>query len=230
MVDLTFDMEPEFRALYESCKTETLTSIERMHAFWTAVHYVEAAGITGDIVECGVWRGGSMTLAAKTLAAMGQTTRDLWLYDTFEGMTAPTAADIQTMSGRTAKDVLASAHKTETDPFWAIAQRNIVERNMAATGYPAQRLRFVQGLVEETIPAQAPESIAILRLDTDWYESTRHELIHMWPRLIGGGVLIVDDYGYWQGARRAVDEYFSTLAQPPFLARVDYTGRVAIKR
>ena len=96
----------------------------------------------------------------------------------------------------------------------------------AATGYPAERLHFVEGKVEDTIPEQAPERIALLRLDTDWYESTRHELEHLYPRLSPGGVLIIDDYGHWEGARQAVDEYFKGEV---YLHRIDYTGRLAIK-
>src|ERR1051325_10354963 len=87
----------------------------------------------------------------------------------------------------------------------------------------------LEGTVEETIPAQAPERIALLRLDTDWYESTRHELVHLYPRLVPGGVLIIDDYGHWEGARKAVDEYIAQNNLRLFLNRIDYAGRLAIK-
>jgi hypothetical protein len=100
---------------------------------------------------------------------------------------------------------------------------------MRSTGYPDQRLHFIRGTVEETIPGAAPSRLALLRLDTDWYESTRHELLHLYPRLADGGVLIVDDYGHWEGARRAVDEYFAEHPPLPLLARVDYTARIAVK-
>jgi hypothetical protein len=98
-----------------------------------------------------------------------------------------------------------------------------------ATGYPADKLHFVRGPVEQTLPHNAPAELALLRLDTDWYESTRHELEHLYPRVSDGGVLIIDDYGHWEGARRAVDEYFERQAKPLLLNRIDYTGRVAIK-
>ena len=104
-----------------------------------------------------------------------------------------------------------------------------VRELVLSTGYPAERLHLVHGPVEETLPARAPEEIALLRLDTDWYESTRHELVHLYPRLADGGVLIIDDYGHWEGARRAVDEYFATEAPSLMLNRVDYTARIAIK-
>ncbi len=230
MTDLTFDIEEEFQRLHETCASETMTSIERMYALWHAVRYVERARIAGDIVECGVWRGGSMMLAAKTLVSAGSTGRRLWLYDTFEGMTAPGAVDVQAMSGQRADLILADEARTADNPFWAIARRDVVEANLHATGYPAEKLVFVEGRVEETLPAAAPEQIAILRLDTDWYESTRAELTHLWPRLAVGGVLIVDDYGYWEGARLAVDEFLASLPDPPLLSRVDFTGRVGVKR
>jgi hypothetical protein len=90
-------------------------------------------------------------------------------------------------------------------------------------------VHFVQGPVEETLPGTTPDSVALLRLDTDWYESTLHELTHLYPRMSAGGVLIIDDFGHWDGARRAVTEYFSTSAKPILLTRTDYTGRMGIK-
>jgi len=105
-----------------------------------------------------------------------------------------------------------------------------VQANLGRTGYPAERIHYVKGKVEETIPATLPSRIALLRLDTDWYESTRHELQHLYPLLSTHGVLIIDDYGHWQGARQAVDEYFAASAEPVFLHRVDYTARLVVKR
>jgi O-methyltransferase len=85
------------------------------------------------------------------------------------------------------------------------------------------------GKVEDTFPKDTPDKIAILRLDTDWYESTRHELIHLYPKLSIGGVLIIDDYGHWEGARKAVDEYINDNTLRILLNRIDYTGRIAVK-
>ncbi|MFC7470447.1 TylF/MycF/NovP-related O-methyltransferase [Actinomadura keratinilytica] len=94
--------------------------------------------------------------------------------------------------------------------------------------YPKERLHYVQGLVEKTVPAEAPEQISVLRLDTDWYASTRHELEHLYPRLVSGGVLLIDDYGYWQGSRRAVDEFLEATGERLLLLRMD-EGRIAVK-
>ncbi len=110
-----------------------------------------------------------------------------------------------------------------------VLNEGVVRETIDSAGYPSERVHFVRGQVEDTVPEQAPERIALLRLDTDWYESTRHELLHLYPRLASGGVLIVDDYGHWDGCRRAVDEYFSTEAEPVLLSRIDYTGRLAVK-
>jgi O-methyltransferase len=220
------DLEPEFIALYERCAGATMTSIERMYALYQAVRHVHAAAVPGAVVECGVWRGGSSMLAALTLDSLGDRERHVWLYDTFEGMPPPADVD-RSLTGQHAAELLqrtgaAGAHTR------AVAALDEVKANLATTGYPSHHLHFVEGMVEDTIPAVAPEEISILRLDTDWYESTRHELRHLWPRLSPGGVLIIDDYGHWQGARRAVDEFLATV-EPVLLQRIDYTGRLALK-
>lgn len=98
---------------------------------------------------------------------------------------------------------------------------------MQSTNYPAEMLVFIKGKVEDTIPKTMPKHIALLRLDTDWYESTKHELLHLYPLLSKSGVLIIDDYGYWAGSKKAVDEYFSKGEM--LLNRIDYTSRIAIK-
>lgn len=224
-----FDLEPEFLELYEMCRDATMTSIERMYALYTATLHVARGGAHGDFVECGVWRGGSMMLVALTLMRAGAADRTLWLYDTFCGMTPPSDVDVQEMSGIAASAILAQQPRTDDNPFWGCAARDVVEANLRRTGYPPDRIRFIAGDVLETIPAASPETIALLRLDTDWYASTRHELEHLYPRVAAGGVLIVDDYGYWRGARKATDEYFASRPDAPLLHRIDYTGRIGVK-
>ena len=148
---------------------------------------------------------------------------------TFDGMPPPSDKDVQEMSGRPASEILAEHEKSADDPFWGVAPRSMVEENLRRTGYPMARIRIVEGNVQTTIPSEVPEQIALLRLDTDWYASTRHELEHLYPRIARGGVLIVDDYGYWRGARKATDEYLALLPQRPLLHRIDYTGRICVK-
>lgn len=225
--DFLNQLAPTTRAIIQRVRPYTMTSPQRLAALVDAIDYIERRGIAGDVVECGVWKGGSTMAAALALAERGTTTRELFLYDTFEGMSEPTEHDREAHSGTSADSMLAAADKDEL--VWCYAGIDDVKANVAQTGYPAERLHFVQGKVEESIPGTMPGTIALLRLDTDWYESTRHELEHLFPLLAPGGVLIIDDYGHWEGARKAVDEYFAVPGRAILLSRIDYTGRMAIK-
>jgi len=203
-----------------------MTTPPRIYALRRAVEYVVSRPVGGSIVECGVWRGGSMMAVALTLLRLGITDRDLYLFDTFTGMTEPGEEDVK-HSGESAADVLAGSSRESHD--WAVASIDQVREAVLSVGYPEDRIHFVQGRVEDTLPAQAPADIGLLRLDTDWYASTKHELVHLYPRLAPGGVLIIDDYAYWQGARQAVDEYIEENALPLLLNRIDYTARIAVR-
>ena len=209
----------------------TMTGPLRIEALLKSVRYVIARSIPGALVECGVWRGGSVLAMIHQLQALGVTDRDIYLYDTFEGMTEPTEKDtssydppaLETWQHDSSHGVKSWANLFNSEIF----NESDVVALIRETGYPQERLHFVKGRVEDTIPGVKPDAIAVLRLDTDWYESTRHELIHLYPLLQMGGVLIIDDYGHWDGARIAVDEYFGE--SPLLLHRIDYTGRSAIK-
>jgi O-methyltransferase len=225
---LPADFDARAAATIGRVRAHTMTSPERLYALIQAVRHVSAAAIPGDVVECGVWRGGSMMAAALTLAECVDTKRDLYLFDTFEGMSAPTTLDVSA-DGQKASALLAAPRTTDAASPWCYAGIDDVRAGMRSTGYPAERVHYVQGRVEDTIPGNAPTQIALLRLDTDWYESTRHELEHLYPLLSPGGVLIIDDYGHWAGCRKAVDEYFDARGIRLLLNRVDYTGRIAIK-
>ncbi|HKT35400.1 MAG TPA: TylF/MycF/NovP-related O-methyltransferase [Nitrospira sp.] len=206
----------------------TMTSLERIRALCSAVRYIEQAQIEGAVVECGVWRGGSMMAVARTLTNLGATRRHLYLFDTFEGMTKPGPRDIA-LTGETATCLLEQSERTEDDRVWCYAPIERVAKALSLTGYPNGLLHLIPGRVEETLATAAPERIALLRLDTDWYESTRQEMNVLFPRLARGGVLIIDDYGHWQGAREAVDEYVKTHQLKLLLHPIDYTGRIAVK-
>ena len=221
------DFPPEMVATIKKVRPYTLSSNERLFALIKAVEYVVKAGIPGDMIECGVWRGGSMMAVADTLMRLGKTDRVLQLYDTYEGMTPATDED-KDLSGQSAKEMMA-AEVRDSRNIWAYAGLDDVRTNMESTGYPMSQMKFIKGRVEDTIPAQAPVCISILRIDTDWYESTKHELEHLFPRLSPAGVLVIDDYGHWQGARKAVDEFMAASEFPLLLGRMDYTGRFAIK-
>jgi hypothetical protein len=207
-------------AIIRAVESYTLTGIERISALIRAVRYIVSSEIPGDFVECGVWKGGSVMAMALTLLEMQNQERALYLFDTFFGMTAPGDRDV---------DYLGQRAETIFEDIRCEAAQEEVEAAVFSTGYDAANIRFVKGPVEETIPAHAPETIALLRLDTDWYQSTRHELVHLFPRLSSGGVIIVDDYGHWQGARQAVDEYFAQheIDMPVYM--IDYTARIGVK-
>jgi hypothetical protein len=224
--DLLFEAFPDLsekeRETVLAVKPFTMTSVERIVCLINAVSYIADNKIAGDIAECGVWRGGSMMTVALTLMARRDTKRKLYLYDTFEGMSAPTEFD-KSLDG-----VSAQSQMSEADGKWCYASIEDVRQNILSTGYPEENIFLVKGKVEDTIPNTLPDCLSLLRLDTDWYESTKHELNHLFPLLAPEGVLVIDDYGHWQGARRAVDEYFAEQKRKIYLHRIDYTGRIAV--
>jgi hypothetical protein len=218
----------EFLPLYNATAPYTMTSPERMAALYMAVNYVVRHNIPGDFVECGVWRGGSSMLAAHTFLLRGDKRRRLFLFDTFSGMTRPDERDVD-RDGQPAFSHWLQNQRGPGENAWCYASLDDVKHNMYATGYPADRIHLVPGDVKETLPHPAIGVISILRLDTDWYESTRHELECLYDKVAPNGVTIIDDYGHWKGARRAVDEFFDGLRGPVFLNRIDTTGRLVIK-
>jgi len=222
------DITPDEEATWRAVKPYTMTPRERVVALIRAVEYVARNSIVGDVVECGVWKGGSMMTIARTLLQKGDTGRILHLFDTYEGMPEPGKRDVARRTGKSAAAIMKREDKS-TSLVWAIASLELVKKNIYSTNYPDNLIRFIRGRVEETVPRDAPDKIALLRLDTDWYESTRHELIHLFPRLVTGGVLIIDDYGHWAGCRKAVDEYFDEHKIPMMLFPIDYSGRIGIK-
>lgn len=216
------DYRPDEIDTIEAVKRHTLTPHERIVALTRAVEHLVEHHIPGDIVECGVWRGGSVMAVARTLLRLGDTQRHLWLYDTFAGMTEPGADDVSLLNE-------SAADQYRTFERWCYASLEDVRAAVLSTGYDPARVHFIVGKVEETLPGTMPEHISLLRLDTDWYSSTFHELEHLFPRLASGGVLLLDDYGHWQGSRKAVDEYLQRLGIPLLLQRIDYAARIAVK-
>ncbi len=205
----------------------TRTSPERIFALCEAIRYIVASAIPGEIVECGVWRGGSMMAAARTLACLGDRSRELYLFDTFEGMPPPGEQDVS-FEGARAADLLQASRKEDSYSLWCYSPLEEVKLAFSRIDYDADKVHFVKGRVEETIPRHAPARIALLRLDTDWYESTYHELLHLFPLIVPGGVIIIDDYGHWRGAREAVEQYFREQQVKILLNRIDYTGRIGV--
>jgi O-methyltransferase len=204
----------------------TMTGIERQWALIKAVQYVNANKIAGDVVECGVWRGGNVMLA-KELCRGASIARKFYLFDTFTGMSPPTAADITSAGADARPTYQERARGDHVD--WDYASIDDVRGNFTRMGLLDEHVIFVRGKVEDTLAStKLPNRIALLRLDTDFYESTLAELSVLYPRLVPRGVLIVDDYGHWRGARRAVDEYFA--GANILWSRVDYTARMTVRQ
>ena len=225
---LDITMDKAFMEIYLQCSPFTMTSIERMYALYNAIGYVLRKDIPGDFCECGVWKGGSSMMMALTLLKHNVSNRKIYLYDTFEGMSEPTEED-RALTGETADSLLESQDKFKDQSVWCYSGIDEVKKNLLSTGYPADQLVFIKGKVEDTLPVQTPGKLALLRLDTDWYESTKIELRLLYPELQESGVLIIDDFGHWEGAKKAVVEYFSANNDNLFMQRIDYTGRLMIK-
>lgn len=224
------DLTVEESEKINSVKKYTMTGPLRMMTLIRSVEYIINNKIEGDFVECGVWKGGSMMLIAKTLIELGVNDRNLYLYDTFEGMVDPQDLDVS-FDNKKAKTLLQNVShlRTEGNNIWCYSSLEEVKQNLISTGYNPDRIFFIKGKVEDTIPNNLPSSIALLRLDTDWYQSTIHELTHLYPLLIKNGILIIDDYGQWMGQKKAVDEYIKKENLKLFLNRIDFSSRLVIK-
>jgi O-methyltransferase len=218
------DLSPADIEIIRAVRSATMTTPARLAALLAAVDHVVFNSIPGAFVECGVWKGGSSMAMALRLRQLGVTNRDLVLCDTFEGMPEPTEVD-RSIWGESAPEKFAALRSGQGSE-WARASLDHVRENLERTGYPSERLRYVVGRVEKTLPENAPAQIALLRLDTDWYASTLHELKHLVPRMPKGAIVIVDDYGHWQGSRQAVEEFFAMRGRRPFLHRLDDAARL----
>ena len=207
----------------------SMSSVRRLVNTVKACRYVIENNIPGDFVECGVWRGGNAILAKKIFEHLNSD-KKVWMFDTFEGMTAPTNVDIEAINQISAKNKFDES-QTNTHNEWCYASLEDVQKNCSNSGIDIAALKFIKGDVCDTLkkPDNVPDHISVLRLDTDWYESTRAELEVLYPKLSNGGVLIIDDYGHWEGARKAVDEYFSLQKYKPLFNVIDRTGRSALK-
>jgi len=218
------DAEPHWLEIYDRVEPFTMTSLSRVFACIAAAEHVSKRGIEGAIVECGVWKGGSSMAALLALVRRSDFSREVWLYDTYEGMTAPGEHDAEAN-----KQLFASHSRDDGSSDWCRAELGEVFANIESCGYPMAQMKFIKGRVEKTIPGALPDRISVLRLDTDFYESTRHELEHLYPRLSSGGILMIDDYGAHAGAKRAVDEFLLEESIDVFLSRIDSSGRLLIK-
>lgn len=222
--------DPFFINIFPLVKRHTITSSNGPVPLWMlfkSIEYIVKNKIPGDLAECGVWNGGSMLLAAMSLIHFGDTSRKIYLYDTFAGMPKPDDID-KRWDGIPALPTWESY--AANGKLWGYGGTvEIVQEVMRASQYPQDKLVFVKGMVEDTLPAQMADQLALLRLDTDLYKSTYHELVHLYPKLSSGGILIIDDYGYYQGSRAATDQYIIENKLKVFLNRVDDSVRLVVK-
>jgi len=219
-------------AILQSVRNRTMTSESSLYNLIEAVRYLELNKIEGDFVECGVWRGGSIIAVLKTLESANSFEREIYLYDTFEGMTKPINVD-RSFLGSSAVDVLHKSRIGRRTQHQAgvIAYSTLsdVRTGIEETNYPSNKIHYIVGDVIETLKSSSHKKIALLRLDTDWYESTKTELEHLWDSVSSGGIVILDDYDYWQGARKAVDEFFYERGINLFKMKLTSGGRIIIK-
>lgn len=175
--------------LFPRVHSHTYGDIADVAYMVAAVEHAHNENIPGAVVECGVWRGGMLMVALLTLKQLGDN-REVWGYDTFTGMTETGPMD------------------TSGVPVGDLA---VPEAEVRA--YLGERVILVAGDVRQTLTTvEAPESIAVLRLDVDWYENTMACLTALWPRLAPGGVLLIDDYNHWEGCRKAVNAFLGPRA------------------
>jgi len=209
-----FLLPGEFARLHRVVRPYTMCSSARLRGLYRAVRYVVARNIPGDVVECGTARGGSAALMGLTLKKLGAD-RVLWVFDTFEGLPPPTKAD---PDYEIAKQHIGSCRGELQEVKSLFGRCNILAQS-----------RLIKGLFQATIPASSIENIAVLHIDADWYESVKICLEHLYGRVSPGGVIQIDDYGHWAGARKAVDEFLHRRELTVCLRHLDYTGRQFIK-
>lgn len=217
-------MNLDFNQIYQICSPYTMTSLRKMQRLYESVIYLNENNINGSFVECGVYRGGSIMNMALTQLNYNKVVH-IYIYDTFEGMTPQGEYDVN-HRGVPASKILKNPRKK------CVCSLEEVKNNVSLTDYPKEFLHFRKGDVAITLRKEVPEKISLLRLDTDWYESTKIELEVLFPRLVTGGVLILDDYGYWRGARKATDDYFASLGINPKLEPMEsgISGVLYIKK
>lgn len=216
-----YDIPAPFAAIL---KKRLVKIYRRDHAALNAVRYVIDSDTPGAIVECGVLQGRGAALLADSMMRQW---RPLWLYDVFENdpRRIPDADEMELHTGRNAREAWLESHKAAN----AQPSLDAATRAVASTGYPMEQVRFVKGLVQETLPGTMPEQISVLKLHTDYQDSIRHCLEHLFPRLSPGGVLIIEAYGRYPGTKKATDDYFRLNGIRMMLNRVDDSCRVGVK-
>jgi hypothetical protein len=184
-----------------------------------AIKYIISNNIEGCIVECGVDSGRMEKIFIEELKNHKQV-RDIYMFDTFSGLTEPGVNDYAAENGPqqyNTVELLYNEWKNKqidnNTNGWCYTPLQQVNDNLKSTGYPSNKLFYIVGDVRKTLNNNnnIPEKIAILRLDTDWYDSSKIELEKLFPNVVEGGIVIFDDYFFWNGQKVATDEYFSEI-------------------
>ena len=217
----------------ETCSNFSMTGFDRMFFLIKAINQIHIDNVEGDFVECGVWRGGNLILFQKLIEKLNIKNKKIFAYDTFEGMTTPGNSDFS-VNNEKALNIINNLKKKNIDPAKNIVLAKCDLENVKYNYYKNTKknnnLILIKGDVEKTlkIKKNLPKKISILRLDTDWYKSTKIELETLFPLLSKNGILIIDDYGYWKGSKKAVDNYFKK--KQINLIKIDFTSRYLFKR
>lgn len=226
---LPIELEPDEVNLILNILKEkvSMASIERLSATLLAAKYISVNNISGAYIECGVWRGGNSIIASYVFEKYNDQ-RKCYLFDTYSGMTKPTQDDysIATMVAASEKY---NENIGDGVNNWCLASLEDVKSNFRKYSISTRNIEFIKGDVMNTIDSHPIDNIAFLRLDTDWYESTKKELESFYSKINRGGVLMIDDYGHWAGSKKAVDEFFDKLGYRPLMHTIDYTGRTVLK-
>lgn len=208
--------EPGLRAAGKDWPTEaeTMVGMKRLENVEDCCIRAIRNGVPGDFVETGVWRGGCGILMRAVLAATGEHSRRIWLFDSFQGLPKPDPA---------------SFPDDTDDRHWTFSGYLGVNREMVAANFDRYelldaRVEFMQGWFRDTVPNAAVDRIAVLRLDGDMYESTWLVLTHLYPKLSTGGYVIIDDYGAIASCRKAVEDFRSKYNIRAPLQEIDWTG------
>jgi len=205
--------DPQKRRTLKLIAPYTMVGLRRLVNAWDLVKRADTAGLPGAIVECGVYKGGSAGVMAAASPA-----RTIWLFDSFKGLPEPTAPD-----GPKARAFAGGRSTGALRPIdQCVGPLDCVhELFFEVLGLERSRVEIRAGWFQETLPRACRDigPIAVLRLDGDWYESTRVCLEHLHDLVVPGGFVIIDDYGYWEGCRCAVDEFLA-LRRPDFQVKV----------
>jgi hypothetical protein len=219
------------KSIFSLVQKNTMLTDKAIRANVDAVSHIVDENVQGAIVECGVWCGGSMAAMLYRLLDLKDETREAYLFDTFAGMPEPSELDSKIGGDphATQKRFQESENKSKSRNKWCFCSISRVKQTITQTNYPEHLVHFVEGKVEDTLPVTDVKEIAILRLDTDFYESTKCELEYLYPRVATNGVVIIDDYGVWAGAKKATDEYLKEHNINVELQKIDTPRRFFLK-